>query len=132
MWSKLIIFFLQILWFYWHGIRSEVDQLLPKVMDRIRNDGDEDDRAGLRTIAEIMKGTPREIPDDDIVHLRRVMYDAGTGVSRHRLWLDAQATEQAESSRILGGKPILATEEIASSTSPELPSTLLVPGNREL
>ncbi|KAI6022072.1 hypothetical protein EDC04DRAFT_2900970 [Pisolithus marmoratus] len=95
-------------------------------MDRIRNDANEDDRAGLRMIAEIIKRTPREIPDNDIVDLRRVMYDAGTGVSRHSLWLDAQATEQAELSRFLGGKPILATEEIASSTSPELPSTSIV------
>ncbi|KAI6022047.1 hypothetical protein EDC04DRAFT_2900944 [Pisolithus marmoratus] len=92
-------------------------------MDRIRNDANEDDRASLRMIAEIIKRTPHEMPDDDIVHLRRVMYDAGTGVSRHRLWLDAQAIEQAELSRIFGDKPILAIEEIASSTSPELPST---------
>ncbi|KAI6030137.1 hypothetical protein EDC04DRAFT_3091838 [Pisolithus marmoratus] len=129
----------KILWFYWRGIRSEVDQLLPKAVDRIRNDADEDYhyRTGLRQIAEIIKRAPREIPGDNIVHLRRVMYDAGTGVSRHRLWLDAQATEQAELSRILGGKPILAIEEIASSTNPELPSTsivqqILVPRNGKL
>ncbi|KAI6016527.1 hypothetical protein EDC04DRAFT_2903108 [Pisolithus marmoratus] len=73
-------------------------------MDRIRNDANEDDRAGLRMIAEIIKRTPHETPDDDIVHLRRVMYDAGTGVSRHRLWLDARATEKAELSRIFGDK----------------------------
>ncbi|KAI6022053.1 glycosyltransferase family 20-domain-containing protein [Pisolithus marmoratus] len=98
------------------------------VVDRIRNDADEDYhyRTGLRQIAEIIKRAPHEIPDDDIVHLRRVMYDAGTGVSKHRLWLDAQATEQAELSGIFGDKPILAIEEIASSTSPELRSTPIV------
>ncbi|KAI6030067.1 hypothetical protein EDC04DRAFT_118650 [Pisolithus marmoratus] len=118
----------KILWFYWQGIRSEVDQLLPKVVDCIRNDADEDYhyRTGLRQIAEIIKRALHEIPDDDIVHLRRVMYDAGTGVSKHRLWLDAQAIEQAELSRIFGDKPILAIEEIASSTSPEFSSTSIV------
>ncbi|KAI6016552.1 hypothetical protein EDC04DRAFT_525292 [Pisolithus marmoratus] len=63
----------KILWFYWHGIRSEVDQLLPKVVDCIRNGADEHYhyRTGLRQIAEIIERAPREIPDDDIVHLRR-------------------------------------------------------------
>ncbi|KAI6030133.1 hypothetical protein EDC04DRAFT_112971 [Pisolithus marmoratus] len=116
----------KILWFYWLGICLEVDQLLPKVVDRIRNDADEDYRAGLRQIAEIIKRAPREIPDDDIVHLRRVMYDAGTGVSRHRLWLDSRAAEQAELSRILSGKPIPATHETASNTNTEVPSALII------
>ncbi|KAI6013260.1 hypothetical protein EDC04DRAFT_720133 [Pisolithus marmoratus] len=116
----------KILWFYWLGICLEVDQLLPKVVDRIRNDADEDYRAGLRQIAEIIKRAPREIPDGDIVHLRRVMYDAGTGVSRHRLWLDARAAEQAELSRILSGKPIPATHETASNTNTEVPSALII------
>ncbi|KAI6022065.1 hypothetical protein EDC04DRAFT_343260 [Pisolithus marmoratus] len=116
----------KILWFYWDGIRSEMDQILPKVVDRIWNDADEDYRAGLRQIAEIIKRAPHEIPDDDTIHLRRVMYDAGTGVSRHRLWLDARAAEQAELSRILSGKPIPATHETASNTNTEAPSTLII------
>ncbi|KIK15635.1 hypothetical protein PISMIDRAFT_687095 [Pisolithus microcarpus 441] len=41
----------------------------------------------LRKTAEIVKGALHVGPADDIAHLRRIMFDAGAGVSRHKLWL---------------------------------------------
>lgn len=45
----------------------------------------------LHNTAEIVKGTLQVGQADDIAHLRRIMFDAGTGVSRHKLWLAARA-----------------------------------------
>ncbi|KIN95799.1 hypothetical protein M404DRAFT_296419 [Pisolithus tinctorius Marx 270] len=56
---------------------------------------------------------------DDIAHLRRIMRDAGSGISKHGLWLAAQADEQARLSSVLvlRNNPITSTRETASSTS---------------
>ncbi|KAI6102666.1 hypothetical protein EDD16DRAFT_1731098 [Pisolithus croceorrhizus] len=35
-------------------------------------------------------------PSDDQANLQRVMYDAGAGISKYKLWLDARAREQAK------------------------------------
>ncbi|KAI6023035.1 hypothetical protein PISMIDRAFT_595468 [Pisolithus microcarpus 441] len=79
----------QILWFYWRGICSEVDHMLALFVSHIRNcPGQyEYDIRLLRKTAEIIKKTPHVGPADDIAHLRRIMFDAGAGVSRHKLWL---------------------------------------------
>ncbi|KIK15009.1 hypothetical protein PISMIDRAFT_337174 [Pisolithus microcarpus 441] len=55
---------------------------------------DEYDYRGLYETAEIIKRTFHIGPADDIAHLRRIMFDAGAGVSKHKLWLAARAARQ--------------------------------------
>ncbi|KAI6002307.1 hypothetical protein F5J12DRAFT_228615 [Pisolithus orientalis] len=115
----------KILLLYWCGISSEVDQLLPKVVEYIRMERDSDARpSGLREIAEIIKGTPYISPDDDIAHLRRVMLDAGADISKYKLWLAAQAAERARCPGVLvsGDNPFPGTQEITPGASPEVPT----------
>ncbi|KAI6107075.1 hypothetical protein EDD16DRAFT_120869 [Pisolithus croceorrhizus] len=69
----------KILWFYWCGIRSEVDQILAIVVNCIRTGVA---GTGLsprwREISEIIKRTrtSHANPDEDTIHLRRLMHDA--------------------------------------------------------
>ncbi|KAI6003165.1 hypothetical protein F5J12DRAFT_162893 [Pisolithus orientalis] len=91
----------KVLWLSWCGILSEVKQRLPEVVEYIQRDGDsmtpegrDRFRQGLREIGDIIKKTPHVHLDDDLAHLRRIMLDAGAGVSKHALWLVAQAAEQ--------------------------------------
>ncbi|KAI5992791.1 hypothetical protein EDD15DRAFT_976979 [Pisolithus albus] len=58
----------RILWFYWYML-------------------DEYDYRDLYRTAEIIKKTSHVGPADDIAHLRRIMFDAGAGISKHKLWL---------------------------------------------
>lgn len=118
----------KILWFYWRGICSEVDQLLSTAMNYIRRGSDSKMiseghvRLGLREIAGIIKGTRRMNLDDNVTHLQRIMHDAGAGISRHELWLAARATERARLSRILGGRVILGIREAAGPKAPSTPT----------
>lgn len=80
----------RILWFYWCGILSEVDHMLAMVVNHIRQNRymlDEYDYRDLYRTAEIIKKTSHVGPADDIAHLRRIMFDAGAGISKHKLWL---------------------------------------------
>ncbi|KAI6023005.1 hypothetical protein PISMIDRAFT_404570 [Pisolithus microcarpus 441] len=84
----------QILWFYRCGILSEVDHILARVVYYIQDNrytSNEYDYRGLFKTTEIIKRTSHVGTDDDIAHLRRIMFDAGAGVSRHKLWLAARA-----------------------------------------
>ncbi|KAI6143336.1 hypothetical protein BKA82DRAFT_296234 [Pisolithus tinctorius] len=115
----------KILWLYWCEISSEVDQLLPKVVEYIRKERDSDVRpSGLREIAEIIKGTPYISPDDDIAHLQRIMLDASAGISKYKLWLAAQAAERARCPSVLvsGDNPVPGTQEITPGANPEAPT----------
>lgn len=116
----------KILWFYWRGIWAEVDQLLAKVVNEIRNELNaslvprpHDAHPGLLEITKFIKGARRMGVGDDIAHLRRIMRNAGAGISKHGLWLAAQADEQARLSSVLVSRnnPITSTRETASSTS---------------
>ncbi|KAI6094854.1 hypothetical protein EDD16DRAFT_1682424 [Pisolithus croceorrhizus] len=83
----------KILWVCWCGVSSEVNEILPKVGNYIL---EENAWQGLYEIARIMKGTPLIDPDDDQAHLRRIVADAGAGISKYRLLLAAPAEDQSE------------------------------------
>ncbi|KAI6134408.1 hypothetical protein EDD17DRAFT_1751227 [Pisolithus thermaeus] len=51
---------------------------------------DKDELRSLQKIAEIIKKRPHVGPADDITDLRRIMFDAGAGVSKHKLWVAAR------------------------------------------
>ncbi|KAI6110363.1 hypothetical protein EV401DRAFT_342549 [Pisolithus croceorrhizus] len=122
----------KILQFYLCGIYAEVDQLLPKVVDHIRNGLDskmipkDRIRSDLREIADMIKGTRRTDMNHETAHLWRIMLDSGAGVSKHKLWLAARDAEQARRLRFSGGGSILSTHDNASSTSAEVSSTSTV------
>ncbi|KAI6044898.1 hypothetical protein EDC04DRAFT_2640530 [Pisolithus marmoratus] len=78
----------KILWLCWCGMRSEVELLLPQIVDYIRNEGGVE---GLLEIGGIIEATHSQ-PNDDQTHLRRIMADAGAGTSKYQLLLAAQAT----------------------------------------
>ncbi|KAI5991356.1 hypothetical protein EDC04DRAFT_2911522 [Pisolithus marmoratus] len=101
----------QILWFYHQGIRSEVDQILAEVVNYIRNEVNVLEtgyQSGLREVIEIIKKVSH-VEDDDIIHLQRIMHDAGAGISRHKSWLTSRAAEQARLSRVLKANSILVS-----------------------
>ncbi|KAI6116666.1 hypothetical protein EV401DRAFT_2073110 [Pisolithus croceorrhizus] len=85
-----------------------------------------DPRRGLRVIAEIIQKTPRADRRDRIVHLQRIMLDAGAGVSRYKLWLTARAAEQAKWRRVLRDNLIVDAQESALNASPETLSASIV------
>ncbi|KAI6111306.1 hypothetical protein F5141DRAFT_776047 [Pisolithus sp. B1] len=85
----------KILWLFWCGICGEVDELLPKVVDYIRREGN---KRGLASMSCIVTSAICRDPGDDQVHLQRVMFDAETGTSQHHLWLAAQTAKQAKGS----------------------------------
>lgn len=122
----------KILQFYLCGIYTEVDQLLPKVVDHIRNGLDskmipkDRIRSDLREIADMIKGTRRVDMDHDTAHLWRIMLDSGAGVSKHELWLAARDAEQARRLRFSGGSSIPSTQGTASSMSAKVSSTSTV------
>ncbi|KAI6097065.1 hypothetical protein F5141DRAFT_1150836 [Pisolithus sp. B1] len=83
----------EILWFCWRGIRSEIDLILAAAVTYVRNDADECYRAGLLEITEIIKRTSYISTNVETTYLRRVMHDAGIGVSKYGLWLEARAAD---------------------------------------
>ncbi|KIN96602.1 hypothetical protein M404DRAFT_33081 [Pisolithus tinctorius Marx 270] len=86
-----------ILWFSWCGILSEVVNYIRRERDSKTPDSGDRFRQGLREIADIIKKTtPYDDHDDDLGHLKRIMFDASTGVSKQRLWLAARAAEKAK------------------------------------
>ncbi|KAI5985327.1 hypothetical protein EDC04DRAFT_1586944 [Pisolithus marmoratus] len=99
----------KILWLCWCGICAEVDQLLPKVVDYIRSEGD------MKGLREIFLVRPSIAPSDDQAHLQRIMRDAGTGTSKYQLLLTARAAEQA-----------MHSQGITQSTTTQRPSTSVV------
>ncbi|KAI5986983.1 hypothetical protein F5J12DRAFT_574661 [Pisolithus orientalis] len=107
----------KILWLCRCGISAEVEQLLPKVVDYIRREGN---MKGLREIAFAMSSTD---PGDDQAHLQRIMFDAGAGTSKHQLWLAARAAEQAKWSR---DTHVVDDPGSAPSTSSQPPSASVV------
>ncbi|KAI5994809.1 hypothetical protein EDD15DRAFT_764640 [Pisolithus albus] len=96
----------QILWLFWCGICSEVDELLPKVVDYIWR---EVNTEGLLDIYDYTFNSSTDLVDDQ-VHLERIMYDAGAKTSKYQLWLDARAREQAEWSSTNEGTPTIAKQ----------------------
>lgn len=91
----------KLLWLSWCEILSEVEPQLLEVLNYIRRKRDSMmlEEHGhfyqcLNEIGKIIKKTPHVHVDDDLAHLQRIMLDAGAGVSKHRLWLAGQATEQ--------------------------------------
>ncbi|KAI6001704.1 hypothetical protein EDC04DRAFT_1055334 [Pisolithus marmoratus] len=84
----------KILWLCWSGICAEADELLQKVEDYIRRE--DAARRDLWELRKVMNSTTYTDPGDDLAHLRRIMFDAGAGTSKHDLWLAAQAAEQAK------------------------------------
>lgn len=112
----------QILWLFWCGICSEVDELLPKVVDYIRR---EVNIEGLLDIYDYAFN-PSTDPVDDQVHLERIMYDAGANSSKYQLWLDARAREQAKWSSTNKGTPTVANQGTTPSTSRQTPPASVV------
>ncbi|KAI6150123.1 hypothetical protein EDD17DRAFT_1162962 [Pisolithus thermaeus] len=84
----------KILWFFWCGIRAEVDELLPKVVGYARRQGiiEQD----LSHMCSLMESTTCTDTEDDQAHLLRMMFDAERGPSKHYLWLATQLAEQAK------------------------------------
>ncbi|KAI6118494.1 hypothetical protein EDD16DRAFT_983490 [Pisolithus croceorrhizus] len=80
----------KILWLFWCGICAEVDGLLPKVMDYVRREGNP---VGS---SDMWRSATCTDPEDNQAHLRRIMFDAGAGTSKHQLLLAARAAEQAK------------------------------------
>ncbi|KAI5998282.1 hypothetical protein EDD15DRAFT_314347 [Pisolithus albus] len=107
----------KILWLFWCGICAEVDQLLPKVTDFIREEGN---TKGLRYIYWTLPSTVR---GDDQVHLQRIMLDAGANTSKHQLWL-ARARERAKWPGINRGSPTIANQDATTSMSCQNPPQL--------
>ncbi|KAI6134421.1 hypothetical protein EV401DRAFT_1908716 [Pisolithus croceorrhizus] len=98
----------QILWFYWCGICSEVNDRLRSLAYDLRDRRDEavpghvyedkdeyDDHCwsswGLYNSAKF-KRTLHVGPANNVADLQRIMFDAGAGVSKHKLWLAARAS----------------------------------------
>ncbi|KAI5984916.1 hypothetical protein F5J12DRAFT_62720 [Pisolithus orientalis] len=107
----------KILWLCWCGICAEVDQLLPKVVDYIRREGN---MKGLPEIYFAMRSTD---PGDDQAHSQRIMLDAGASTSKHQLWLAARAAEQAKWS---WDTPAVDDPGSVPSTSNQPPSASVV------
>ncbi|KAI5984919.1 hypothetical protein F5J12DRAFT_62920 [Pisolithus orientalis] len=103
----------KILWLCWCGICAEVDQLLPKIVDHIRREGY---MMGLSEISNIIYCAEIE-PDDDQVHLQRIMLDAGAGTSKHQLWLAARAAEEAKWSSTTRDTPTINNNGSTPDTS---------------
>ncbi|KAI6038919.1 hypothetical protein EDC04DRAFT_1848029 [Pisolithus marmoratus] len=85
----------KILWLCWCGICAEVDELLPKVEEYIRREGN---MKGFRKICFVVFDTMRADPglEDDQAHLQRIMLDAGAKTSKYELLLAARDAEQAK------------------------------------
>ncbi|KAI6038943.1 hypothetical protein EDC04DRAFT_1850707 [Pisolithus marmoratus] len=85
----------KILWFCWCGICAEVDELLPKVVDYMRREGN---MKGFRKICFVVFDTMRADPglEDDQAHLQRIMLDAAAKTSKYELLLAARDAEQAK------------------------------------
>ncbi|KAI5984903.1 hypothetical protein F5J12DRAFT_62392 [Pisolithus orientalis] len=113
----------KILWLCWCGICAEVDQLLPKVVNYIRREGN---MKGLREISLMMYLFMFVDPDDNLTHLHRIMLDGGVGTSKHRLWLAAQTAEQAKWSGATKVTTAMDNQGPTASTSTQSPSTSLV------
>lgn len=102
----------KILWISWCGILSELEQLLAEVtncirreMDSMTPEGSDRFRQGLREIGDIIKKTTQHNDhNDDLGHLRRIMLDASTGISKQQLWLAARVQEQTKWSGIPVGR----------------------------
>ncbi|KAI6118496.1 hypothetical protein EDD16DRAFT_983551 [Pisolithus croceorrhizus] len=82
----------KILWLCWCGICAEADDLLPKVVDYVRREGDTN---GILAMCSAMRSIVYADPGDDRAHLRRIMHDAGAGTSKYQLLLAARAVEEA-------------------------------------
>ncbi|KIO10783.1 hypothetical protein M404DRAFT_875267 [Pisolithus tinctorius Marx 270] len=82
---------------------------------------------GLWEIGEIIRGTFRTDPDDDQVHLRRIMADAGAGTSKHQLWLAARAAQLMNRSGVTAAEDQfnLDTPTAFPRTSHQMPSASL-------
>ncbi|KAI6145907.1 hypothetical protein BKA82DRAFT_2284258 [Pisolithus tinctorius] len=113
----------KILWLCWCGICAEVDQLLPKVVDYIRREGNME---GLGKISDMVYPIRFIDQDDNQTHLHRIMLDAGVGTSKHRLWLAAQAAEQAKWSGATRVTTAMDNQGPSASTSTQRPSTSVV------
>ncbi|KAI5988498.1 hypothetical protein EDC04DRAFT_1440770 [Pisolithus marmoratus] len=85
----------KILWLCWCGICAEVDELLPKVVDCVRREGNME---GFREIhlATISAMSAEPGLEDDQAHLQRIMLDAGAKTSKYELLLAARGAEQAK------------------------------------
>ncbi|KAI6021290.1 hypothetical protein EDC04DRAFT_2732711 [Pisolithus marmoratus] len=88
----------KVLWIFWCIILSGVEGRLLEIVDYILKEGNSMDLQGrdrlcqgLHEITEVIKETPHAYVDDDLAHLRRILLDAGAGISKHQLWLSAQA-----------------------------------------
>ncbi|KAI5986978.1 hypothetical protein F5J12DRAFT_574551 [Pisolithus orientalis] len=110
----------KILWLCWCGICAEVDQLLPKVVDYIRREGNIE---GLREISEMVFPLTFADPDDNLTHLHRIMLDAGVGTSKHQLWVAARTAEEAKWSGTARNIPALDNQGCIPSTCTQPPST---------
>ncbi|KAI6135339.1 hypothetical protein EV401DRAFT_1899544 [Pisolithus croceorrhizus] len=82
----------KILWLCWCGICAEVDQLLPMVLDCIQREGF---NWALYNISHLVTSICAA-PNNDQAHLQRIMLDAGVGISKHRLFLSARTTKNAQ------------------------------------
>lgn len=67
-------------------------------------------------------------PGDDQAYLQRIMFDAGTGMSKHQLLLDARAAEQAKwaGTTIFGDIANTSTQGTSPSSDSPAPSTSVV------
>lgn len=118
----------KILWLCWCGICAEADELLPKVVDYLRREGNTEGPLEVHGITwfRIRVCEPSTEPGDDQAHLRRIMLDAGAHISKHRLLLAARAAEQAKWSGANKGTLATDNQGTAPSTSAQAPSASVV------
>lgn len=105
----------KILWLFWCGICTEVDELLPTVVEFIRRE------ANMKGLQEMCWLYHLPDPSDDQALLQRVMYDAGAKTSKHLLWLAARAAEQAKWSGTNRGTPTADNQRTSPTTSRQHP-----------
>ncbi|KAI6038894.1 hypothetical protein EDC04DRAFT_1845561 [Pisolithus marmoratus] len=115
----------KILWLCWCGICAEVDELLPKVVDCVRREGNME---GFREIhlATISAMSAEPGLEDDQGHLQRIMLDAGAKTSKYELLLAARGAEQAKWTGTNRGTPAIDNHGTTPSASSRTPPTSAV------
>ncbi|KAI6149481.1 hypothetical protein BKA82DRAFT_4353563 [Pisolithus tinctorius] len=116
----------KILWLFWQA-HSAVFLNVIDMVQIVNYIERESNLMGLWEIGEIIRGTFRTDPDDDQVHLRRIMADAGAGTSKHQLWLAARAAQLMNRSGVTAAEDQfnLDTPTAFPRTSHQMPSASL-------
>ncbi|KAI6015695.1 hypothetical protein EDC04DRAFT_563079 [Pisolithus marmoratus] len=90
----------KILWAFWVGVHQEVKGIPAKIVDRTIGGTLREQRKmrvqALHEISEIFQKALSKPANDAQAHLRRIMADAGAGISKYELLCSARATLNVE------------------------------------